>query len=68
MIIERNQNNEILIRLNPNINKYGLQKLLDYIKYLEATSKCKAVQSDIDELADEVTSNWWKKNRKRFVK
>ncbi|MCX6157438.1 MAG: hypothetical protein NTY74_05630 [Ignavibacteriae bacterium] len=67
MIIERSQNNEILIRLKPNINKFGLQRLLDYIKYLETTSKSKAVQSEVDEIADEVTSNWWKKNRKHFI-
>lgn len=68
MIIERNQNNEILIRLKPNINKFGLQRILDYIKYLETTTKSKAVQSEVDEVSDEMTSNWWKKNRKNFIK
>jgi len=35
--------------------------------YLEATSKSKAKQSDIDKLADEVNTNWWNKNKHRFI-
>jgi hypothetical protein len=38
------------------------------VKYLEATSKSKAKQSDVDKLADEVNASWWAKNRKRFTK
>ena len=34
-----------------------------YAKYLEATSKSKAKQSDVDKLADEINSNWWNKNQ-----
>ena len=42
-------------------------KTNDYSKYLEATSKSKAKQSDIDKLADEVNTNWWNKNKHRFI-
>jgi hypothetical protein len=38
------------------------------MKYLEATSKSKAKQSDVDKLADEVNASWWNENRKRFIK
>ena len=39
-----------------------------YVKYLEATSKAKVKQSDVDKLANEVTSNWWNKNQHHFLK
>ena len=39
----------------------------DYLKYLEATSKSKAKQSDVDKLADEINASWLKKNRDRFI-
>ncbi|MCB0728370.1 MAG: hypothetical protein R3A12_17825 [Ignavibacteria bacterium] len=68
MIIEKTNNNEILIRLKDSIDSFTLQRIIDYIKYLESTSKSKAKQSDVDILCDEINSKWWSKNRKRFVK
>jgi hypothetical protein len=44
-----------------------LQRLIDYAKYIEAASKSKAKQSDVDKLADEVNSEWWNKNKARFL-
>jgi hypothetical protein len=67
MLIER-ENNKIVITLSTNVDSFGLQRLIDYVKYLEATSKSKAKQGDVDKLADEVNAGWWAKNRKRFVK
>ena len=68
MLIERTNNNQITITVSSSVDSFGLQRLLDYLNYLEATSKSKAKQSDIDKLADEVNSTWWTKNRKRFIK
>ncbi len=68
MQIERNSNNQITIKVSSSIDSYGLQRLIDYLKYLEATAKSKAKQSDVDKLADEVNASWWKKNKKRFIK
>lgn len=68
MLIERTENNKITITVSSSVDNFGLQRLIDYIKYLEATSKSKAKQSDIDQLADEVNALWWEKNRKRFIK
>jgi len=68
MLIERTNNNQITITVSSSVDSFGLQRLIDYVKYLEATSKSKAKQSDIDKLADEVNAAWWTKNRKRFVK
>ncbi len=68
MLIERTKNDKIVITLSSSVDSFGLQRLIDYIKYLEATSKSKAKQSEVDNLADEVNASWWSKNRKRFVK
>lgn len=68
MLIERNTNDQITITVSSSVDSFGLQRLIDYIKYLEATSKSKAKQADVDKLAEEVNASWWKKNRDRFVK
>ena len=68
MVIERLDNKQITITVSSEVDSFGLQRLIDYVKYLEATSKSKAKQSDIDKLADQVNSGWWVKNSKRFIK
>ncbi len=68
MIVERTNEDLITITVSSTVDVYGLQRLIDYVKYLEATSKSKAKQVDIDKLADEINNNWWEKNRNRFIK
>ena len=68
MLIEKSNNNQISIRVSSSVDSFGLQRLIDYAKYLEATSGSKAKQSDIDKLADEVNAAWWAKNKRRVSK
>jgi hypothetical protein len=67
MLIKRTDK-EVIIRLPSYINTEGLQQLVDYLVYKEATAKSKAKQSDVDKLAKEVKKDWWAKNRNRFIK
>ena len=67
MIIERTPN-EIVIRVSSEIDTFGLQRLVDYLRYLELTSKSKATQKDADQLAEELNLNWWMKHKKRFLR
>jgi len=67
MIIERTDN-QIIIKISPQIDPSGLQRIMDYLEYLELTSKSKASQKDADKLADELNENWWAKNRNKFIK
>jgi hypothetical protein len=67
MVIERTSK-EVIIRLPSSVETEGLQRLVDYLTYKEATSKSKAKQSDVDALAKEVKKGWWVKNKSRFVK
>lgn len=68
MLIKRTDKNQITITVSSSIDTFGLQRLIEYIKYLEATSGSKVKQSEIDNLADEVNASWWSKNKDRFVK
>jgi hypothetical protein len=67
MLIERT-NKEVIIRLPNYVNTDGLQRLVDYLIYKEATAKSKAKQSDVDDLANEVKKSWWSKNKNRIIK
>jgi hypothetical protein len=67
MLIERTSK-EIIIRLPSYVTTDGLQRLVDYLTYKEATAKSKAKQADVDALAKEVKKGWWTKNRSRFIK
>jgi len=67
VLIERT-NKEIIIKLPSSVDTIGLQRLVDYLTYKEATTKSKAKQADVDKLAKEVKKGWWSKNRNRFIK
>lgn len=66
MLVERTDN-QITIKLSADVDSFGMQRLIDYVKYLEATSKSKAKQTEVDALAEEFNSAWWSKNKNRFV-
>lgn len=68
MLIEQITNKQITITVSSSVDSFGLQRLIDYIKYLEATSNSKVNQKDIDTLSDEVNASWWAENRSRFIK
>ncbi|MDR2086147.1 MAG: hypothetical protein LBP72_03120, partial [Dysgonamonadaceae bacterium] len=61
MLVERITDNQITISFSPEMDVSGIQRLIDYAKYLEATSQSTAKQADIDALADEVNTGWWNK-------
>lgn len=67
MIVER-INDQIVIKVSPQVDSFGFQRILEYLEYLELTSKNKATQDDADNLADELNENWWKNNRNKFIK
>jgi thioredoxin-related protein len=67
MVIERTKN-EVIIRLPSYIDTEGLQNLINYLTYKEATDKSQAKQADVDKLAKEVKKGWWSKNKRRLIK
>ena len=67
MLIERTSQ-EVIIRIPASVDTTGLQRLIDFLTYQEATASSKATQQQVDKLAREVKKGWWKRNRKRLVK
>ena len=67
MVIERTKT-EVIIRLPSYIDTEGLQNIINYLTYKEATDKSQAKQADVDKLANEIKKGWWSKNRRRFIK
>lgn len=67
MDIQRTEN-EILLKLPANVDTLGLQKMIDYLKFKEATADSNADQNEIGKLAKESKESWWKENKDRFVK
>jgi hypothetical protein len=68
MRIERTIGNQIQITLPDNLDSRVLQRILDYLLYLEIVSKSNASQKDADALANELNDEWWSKNKGRFIK
>ena len=68
MLIEKSEGNQFTITISSSVDSFGLQRLIDYIKYLEATSKSKAKQADVDKLANEINQTRWEQNRHKFIK
>ena len=67
MVIERTSK-EVIIRLPAYVDTEGLQSLIDFLTYKEATAKSKVKQSDVDQLAKDVKKGWWSENRGKLVK
>ncbi len=53
MLINRTSR-EVIIHLPALVDTTGLQRLLDYLMYKEATANSKATQDQVDELVHEV--------------
>ncbi|WP_416440117.1 hypothetical protein ACH3O9_10395 [Leeuwenhoekiella sp. A16] len=67
MQIEK-ENNQFIIRVPENVGLIGLQRILDYIRFSETTSKSTATSHQIDNLSKKSKSDWWKKNKEKFIK
>jgi hypothetical protein len=65
--VTRNKKYEVVITVSGFTNADALQRFLDHIKYLAATSGSTATQADVDALALIAGASWWKKNRKRMM-
>ena len=65
--IKRNQQDELVITLKGGWDTDKVQRVLDYLRHLDILKGSKATQKSIDALAKDAKSNWWRKNKKRFL-
>jgi len=61
MVIERIDDEKIVMTFENKIDAFDIQSLIDYANYLESTACSQSKQEDIDTLADDVSRNWWTK-------
>ncbi len=67
MIVE-SINNETVIRV-PNTIKFNfIQDFIDYLSAKSIISKSMATDDEIDSLAEQAQSDWWEKNKSKFLK
>ncbi|MCE2823561.1 MAG: hypothetical protein LW693_14210 [Saprospiraceae bacterium] len=66
MTIQR-LDNQIIITLPASTDLEGVQRLINYLLYKEATRDSKATQEEVDQLAREVNKLWWEENKHRFL-
>jgi phosphotransferase system IIA component len=43
------------------------EDILSFLSAIEISQKSKATQEDIDKLSEEITKNWWEKNKGKYV-
>jgi hypothetical protein len=67
MLLEQVDNTRIVLNLNTKVDAVNIQRLINYAMYLEATAGSEAKLSEVNLLADEVSRNWWEKNKDRFA-
>lgn len=67
MQIERTEK-EIIIRVSSKTDLSGLQRILDFIRVNEMGAENMVSDVEIEELARESKSTWWKENKSRFIK
>jgi hypothetical protein len=66
MTIQR-LDNQIIITLPASTDLEGVQRLINYLLYKEASRDSKATQEEVDQLAREVNKLWWEENKHRFL-
>ena len=67
MTIERTTS-EIILRLPASLDTASLQKIIEYLKYKEASKTSQATEKQANDLANESKSNWWIENKAKFIK
>lgn len=67
MLIQ-NINNETIIRVPSSVNFVYMQDFIDYLSVKTILSKSQATDKQIDKIAEDAQSEWWKKNKSKFLK
>jgi hypothetical protein len=67
MVIEQT-NTEVIIKLPLDTDKFGLQRIINYLKYKEAIKHSEANDTHANELATNSKKLWWDENKARFIK
>ncbi len=67
LLVERNKK-EIIFRLPADTDIFSVQRVLNYFKYKQAIKNSKATEKEVELLVSESKTDWWAKNKSRFIK
>jgi len=67
MIIER-RNGELVVKIPDRISPSAIQEILDYLEAMSLIRKSRASEKEIDRLSENLNREWWKNNKRRFVR
>lgn len=67
MTITQTQN-ETIITIPNSVNISYIQSYFDYIKAQSIVTKSKSTEKEILNLSESSQSDWWAKNKSRFIK
>ncbi len=65
-MVTKIKDNKIIIEIDLN-NKNVDEKILSFLSSLEISNKSQATEEDILKFSEEISDNWWQKNKKRFL-
>lgn len=65
--VERNKKDEVVITISGGTDAEAVQRLVDYLSYVLATEGTKADQGEVDKIASAAKSDWWKRNKRRYL-
>ncbi len=66
MVSVERTNDEIVIRIPGSWDPTDIERILRFLSYKEIVKESQAEQKAIDDLANEVKSGWWERNKDRF--
>lgn len=68
MQVEKVNKDQLRITVSSTIPEEDVERLTEYITYLECGSQSTADQDDADKLAEELNQHWWKFHKDRFIR
>lgn len=63
---KKTRDNKLFLEISSTIEPEILRQFIDYAEGKSILQHSKATEKDIEALADEITSDWWNENKKRF--
>jgi hypothetical protein len=67
MVIEKTTD-EVILRLPADFDTFGLQRILNYLKYKDLIKSSQATEKQITQLSNTSKNRWWEENKNRFIK
>jgi hypothetical protein len=59
---------QIKIPIRESYSDKNIRKFLDYLRIKKNAAKSQTTDEAIEKLSNEITQNWWDKNKDKFVK